>query len=62
MSTLSMGQLLMRCEVICIAQTSSAPPSILEDPAKLTDLARELNVVRNQKIRTLDSLPRKPSE
>jgi hypothetical protein len=33
-----------------------------QDPAKLTDLARELNVVLNQKTQTLDSLPRKPSE
>jgi hypothetical protein len=31
-------------------------------PAKLTGLAKELNVVLNQKTQTLDSLPRKPSE
>ena len=84
-----MGQLLMRCEVICVAQTCFAPRSILgrvrrnqdyvsmnfeqwqqlsalaskeQDPAKLTDLARELNVVLNQKTQALDSLPRKLSE
>ena len=33
-----------------------------QDPAKLTDLARELNVVLNQKTQALDSLPRKLSE
>jgi hypothetical protein len=87
--TLGVGRLLIPCDVICIAQTSFAPRSILgsigrnqdylsmnfeqweqlsalaskeQDPAKLTDLARELNVVLNQKTQTLDSLPCKPSE
>jgi hypothetical protein len=40
----------------------SALASKEQDPAKLTDLARELNVVLNQKTQTLDSLPRKASE
>jgi hypothetical protein len=88
-SNLRMGQLVMPCQVICIAQTSFAPRSILgpirrnqdyvsmnfeqwqqlsalaskeQDPAKLTDLARKLNLVLNQRTQTLDSLPRKPSE
>jgi hypothetical protein len=33
-----------------------------QDPAKLTGLAKELNVVLNQKTQTLDSPPCKPSE
>jgi len=40
----------------------SALASKEQDPAKLTDLARELNVVLNQKTQTLDSLPGEPSE
>jgi hypothetical protein len=43
-------------------QQLSALASQEQDPAKLTDLARERNVVLNQKTQTLDSLPRKPSE
>jgi hypothetical protein len=43
-------------------QQLSALASKEQDPAKLTDLARELNVVLNQKTQALDSLPRKPSE
>ena len=33
-----------------------------QDPAKLTDLARELNLVLTQKAELLDTLPRKLSE
>jgi hypothetical protein len=40
----------------------SALASKEQDPAKLTDLARELNIVLTQKTQTLDSRPRKPSE
>ena len=43
-------------------QQLSALASKEQDPAKLTDLARELNVVLNQKTQTLNSLPRKLSE
>jgi hypothetical protein len=43
-------------------QQLSALAAKEQDPAKLTDLARELNVVLNQKTQTLDSVPRKPSE
>lgn len=43
-------------------QQLSALASKEQDPAKLTDLARELNVVLNQKTQTPDSLLRKPSE
>jgi hypothetical protein len=43
-------------------QQLSALASKEQDPAKLTDLARELNVVLNQKTQALDSLPRKLSE
>jgi hypothetical protein len=40
----------------------SALASKEQDPAKLTDLARELNIVLTQKTQTLDTRPRKPSE
>jgi len=43
-------------------QQLSALASKEQDPAKLTDLARELNVVLNQKTQTLGSLPRKPPQ
>jgi DNA-binding MarR family transcriptional regulator len=43
-------------------QQLSALASKEQDPAKLTDLARKLNVVLNQKTQALDSLLRKPSE
>jgi hypothetical protein len=43
-------------------QQLSALASKEQDPAKLTDLARKLNAVLNQKIQILDSVPRKPSE
>ena len=33
-----------------------------QDPARLTDLARELNLVLTEKTQTLDSLARKPPE
>jgi hypothetical protein len=43
-------------------QQLSALASKEQDPAKLTDLARKLNLVLNQKTQTLGSLPRKPLE
>jgi hypothetical protein len=40
----------------------SALASTERDPEKLTDLARELNIVLNEKTQALDSRPLKTSE